>query len=302
MADGEYMRFAHGRCSLPVSAAKPQQAGSNKPKCAECGTARSRTKPHEVNVLCRICYRKSVGYVPPVVRRCLWCLATYVPKDAKVRLGKTGGWFCSRECSFADRALHGAPSGSQTRAAWANYGAKFATKTPKEIVSTVCRICACQTGRPKADACPGACQDRLARVRHCIEPVPCKFCGTKFCRLPGSYSRHCSNECQATSDRDARKRTKRIAKGVRNARIRGVNSEAFDPIDVLSRDRWRCQLCGVKTPKAKRGSIEYNAPELDHIVPLSKGGGHTRANTQCLCRRCNQAKSDTARGQLWLIP
>jgi 5-methylcytosine-specific restriction endonuclease McrA len=26
---------------------------------------------------------------------------------------------------------------------------------------------------------------------------------------------------------------------------------------------------------------------------LSKGGAHTYANTQCLCRKCNSDKSDT---------
>jgi 5-methylcytosine-specific restriction endonuclease McrA len=29
---------------------------------------------------------------------------------------------------------------------------------------------------------------------------------------------------------------------------------------------------------------------LDHIVPLCVGGGNHRANLQCLCRWCNQAK------------
>ncbi len=300
MADGEYMRFAHGRCSLPVSAAKPQQSGSSKPKCSQCGEARSRTKPHEVSVLCRECYRKSVGYVPPVVRRCLWCLATYVPKDAKVRLGKSGGWFCSRECSFADRALHGRPDGNGTRTAWREYGLQFESTPVAVPVSSICVICLNPSGRIEK-ACAGACADRRVRVAHCVEPVPCRACETVFCRLPGTYSRHCSESCQQTWDRDARK-AERKRRGSTNNRKRarkfGGIVETFNPIEVLTRDRWRCQLCGVKTPKAKRGSIEDNAPELDHIVPLSKGGGHTRANTQCLCRRCNGLKSDAARGQL----
>ena len=35
------------------------------------------------------------------------------------------------------------------------------------------------------------------------------------------------------------------------------------------------------------------SPELDHIHPVSKGGAHSYANTQCLCRQCNAGKSDS---------
>jgi 5-methylcytosine-specific restriction endonuclease McrA len=32
--------------------------------------------------------------------------------------------------------------------------------------------------------------------------------------------------------------------------------------------------------------------QVDHIVPYSKGGTHDISNLQCLCRKCNRAKSD----------
>lgn len=31
---------------------------------------------------------------------------------------------------------------------------------------------------------------------------------------------------------------------------------------------------------------------IDHIVPKSKGGTHSRANTQAMCVKCNSAKAD----------
>ncbi|GAA3940556.1 HNH endonuclease [Hymenobacter algoricola] len=43
----------------------------------------------------------------------------------------------------------------------------------------------------------------------------------------------------------------------------------------------RCQVCGTGDNLT-----------LDHIIPLSKGGGWHRANLQCLCNDCNQAKGD----------
>jgi len=49
---------------------------------------------------------------------------------------------------------------------------------------------------------------------------------------------------------------------------------------VLVRDGGRCRKC--------RRAIKL---EMDHIVPLSKGGKTEESNLQTLCRRCNRAKS-----------
>ena len=59
---------------------------------------------------------------------------------------------------------------------------------------------------------------------------------------------------------------------------------------VFQRDGWTCQLCGCPTPKELKGSHLPNAPEMDHIIPIALGGGHTWGNVQCTCRQCNQAK------------
>ena len=48
---------------------------------------------------------------------------------------------------------------------------------------------------------------------------------------------------------------------------------------VLVRDGGRCRVC----------SSARNL-EVDHIVPLSKGGGCEEINLQTLCRRCNRRK------------
>ncbi len=48
---------------------------------------------------------------------------------------------------------------------------------------------------------------------------------------------------------------------------------------VLVRDGGRCRRC--------RRAINL---EMDHIVPISKGGKTEEANLQVLCRRCNRAK------------
>ncbi len=54
---------------------------------------------------------------------------------------------------------------------------------------------------------------------------------------------------------------------------------------VLRRDGFRCQLCG-------RGAKSEPPVELeiDHIVPVAKGGGAEESNLQVLCKECNRGK------------
>lgn len=72
--------------------------------------------------------------------------------------------------------------------------------------------------------------------------------------------------------------------------------ENFDPNEVLRRDGYICQACGKKTRPDFKNQFHPLYPNLDHIVPLSLGGSHTRQNTQCLCRHCNIVKHNTGDG------
>lgn len=56
--------------------------------------------------------------------------------------------------------------------------------------------------------------------------------------------------------------------------------------EILKRDNYRCQMCGVT---AKHGA----ALEIDHITPVAKGGANDADNLQVLCRECNAGKSDS---------
>jgi hypothetical protein len=77
---------------------------------------------------------------------------------------------------------------------------------------------------------------------------------------------------------------------------------SFTPIErkqILDRDKWKCQICGVKVHDRSTGN--WNTPNkanIDHIIPISKGGNSLPNNLQILCRTCNLKKHDNVEVQL----
>lgn len=49
-----------------------------------------------------------------------------------------------------------------------------------------------------------------------------------------------------------------------------------------------CALCGI--PVTTHDPQLPTHAELDHIVPVARGGTDTRDNVQVLCRKCNRRK------------
>ena len=53
---------------------------------------------------------------------------------------------------------------------------------------------------------------------------------------------------------------------------------------IFKRDKFTCRYCGAKAPKI--------ALELDHIVPVSRGGDNDPMNLITACQQCNRGKAD----------
>lgn len=209
------------------------------------------------------------------------------------RTGENENIFCSRDCAFQwrrDNPKNGFPS----------YRVHFAQ----------CEICnEWFTSRRERKLCgKRECQlehnrnlSRASEIRHDQRdrsPRVCKKCGKLFVPEYGNKSRFfCSRKCLRKYHS---KRGRAAAHAVRRARLYGVAHESIEPMRILQRDKWKCQLCGIKTPRSRRGTIEDNAPEVDHIIPLALGGTHTYFNLQCTCRKCNIEKGATVKGQLSL--
>lgn len=70
----------------------------------------------------------------------------------------------------------------------------------------------------------------------------------------------------------------------RRARIKGGEWEKINRAAIIARDNSRCHLCGRK--------CKPHEIELDHLIPVSKGGPHIAANLAVAHASCNRARRD----------
>jgi hypothetical protein len=212
--------------------------------------------------------RQSANRAP---RECTNCGHNFRPR------GSDRTKFCSRDCSFDFTR--------KRKVAVAEAAVSF------RVLRNKCRTC---DARFEGGGlyCSLECKPRSYYVARPKITRQCEGCGVE---ITGTAAKRECTKCQRRKFRHLRKPKKR-------ADHYGVEHEPIDPLKVLERDGWRCQVCGVKTPKRFRGTPKPNAPEVDHRIPLAMGGGHTWDNVQCCCRSCNLEKGGTkARGQLSLF-
>ena len=218
----------------------------------------------------------------------IFCAGCHKQVVRTVKTSRDSGRYCSRACAFAVKSRV-----SAERAALRRIGDRRRASA-RALYETLVA--------PEIDA--------LRRIaRRATDPaknIICKHCGSEA-RRKRPFFRFCSLGCQRQSrlerrqaykQSEAHKSYRRAAKSRRRARMRGAKAERIDPVKVFERDKWRCHLCGTRTLKSKRGTLDDRAPELEHIVSLADGGTHTWGNVACSCRKCNLEKGAESRGQL----
>lgn len=106
--------------------------------------------------------------------------------------------------------------------------------------------------------------------------LSCKTYYNSYCRTD-TYSWKNILECYELAQQ----------KSIREGFIKQQRAIVSDSLryDIMRRDGFRCCICGAT---AKDG---VNL-EVDHIIPISKGGQSTMDNLQTLCERCNRGKRD----------
>lgn len=63
------------------------------------------------------------------------------------------------------------------------------------------------------------------------------------------------------------------------------NISLMDRTAILNRDGYRCRYCGVEV-------VDGQNAEIDHVIPLSRGGESTLDNLVTSCAACNRRKHD----------
>lgn len=139
-----------------------------------------------------------------------------------------------------------------------------------------CNQCKTETLNPRF--CSKSCSAKynnkgVCRVERKVFPHPCKYCGTETANPV-----FCSSTCDGLSRKASEEHLKK-SNAIRQSRYRAKQYKVLDP---------------DADPK-KIKEIYLNCPEgheVDHIIPLSKGGKHHENNLQYLTVTENRSKGN----------
>lgn len=200
---------------------------------------------------------------------------------------------CSKTC--ADRAYF-------DRQSAAKQDARRAALRP---CPTCGRFPELSEGGPIPVYCSPRCSN-VARGAVLAEPHPDRVCPLEECGVtftPRYKHQRCCSERHGKllCSREGRKAGKyrdpwsdRRRDNYHRRRALKRQTETGGPVfreEIADRDGWICGLCGepVSPDVAWPDPL---SPSVDHIVPLSKGGGHTVENVQLTHLQCNVRKGD----------
>ncbi len=147
--------------------------------------------------------------------------------------------------------------------------------------------------------CSDVCSYTAADKRRNWKPrmCECRECGASFTPEYGDHRRaFCSGRCSGRwANRNRRSESHRA-----RARRAGVDYEPIRSKLVFERDGWMCGICGGKIWKHTKAPHPKSA-SLDHIMPISLGGGHVHTNVQAAHFWCNSKKGNRAAGSQLLL-
>jgi 5-methylcytosine-specific restriction endonuclease McrA len=269
-------RFCGKACRLTALAAKLKKR-TTKP-CEDCGKTIGAVSPGRLSKI-RFCSRSCAVNARRTIspQSCVVCGKSFTPQRLN---GKYPAKYCSRSCY--GRTLSGRQHENLKRFA----DIRAAQMAPIRAAEETERIAKCKAKLLKRAITQSIrTLPRAALCIGCDELLPMQTEGKRLKRV--------CVRCVASKIRASRKRSKAL----RRMRI-SAQSENIDQLLLFARDKWRCHLCGCRTPRKLIGTNDEREPTQDHVVPVSSGGSHTWINLRCCCRRCNVDKRAIALGQL----
>lgn len=136
----------------------------------------------------------------------------------------------------------------------------------------------------------------------------CEICGKPYtvreymASTGSSYARDigvCSLECRKIRQKNSVKEAHKGRQDSHRHRAKCFGCEYDGSITLaklIKRDGLRCALCGEMCDMNDHSWSEYSGPmypSIDHIIPMSKGGGHVWGNVQIAHIICNSYKGNT---------
>lgn len=271
-------------------------------ECCECGQLTStRGKKGPNRLRCKSCNdkkqrsRRAAKYEQDKQRFqhvCQQCRKSF-------RCPRVQQPYCSRKCMHLGQRKR-----SEVKCARKGCNNHFVAKTCE--LKRGRRYCSRECSYSTKRQCKNPACQRLFRPRHKSDKQPWRGKGL-----------YCSKNCFC----DHRYGTNRPRKASTDAVVRAASRSALatslrkkckllgvphDPEcsrqPVCERDNWTCQMCGIKCDKQHLGKNRKptpNAAEHDHMIALTTPGspGNVFPNSQCLCRKCNNAKRTRSWGQ-----
>jgi hypothetical protein len=283
--------------------------------CTQCGE-RFQPLSYKHQLCSTTCRQNSMkkGFPP---KDCAQCGDQFQPNSSNQK-------YCSQECSKEGRRL--ADMEYLHQKICAGCGRKFETRRNKQKYCThgcmglarrtlknkrwECAICGAVYTPTYKDqtCCSNPCALAMSHKTLRKRPVSCicVHCGEEFEPKATGRTTFCSRECYFGHLEATRKsKTKathrpRFYTHRQRARHYGVEYETIDRDYIFNRDNWTCHLCGSKIDPKIIHPAEMSAT-IDHVIPMSKGGAHTKENVRAAHFICNNRKHAQAVGEQMLL-
>lgn len=201
----------------------------------------------------------------PPIRHCAGC-------GDRLRAGPLR--WCSEACrvaAYRDRVRAELEPGWGTPGYYPRSAVRFPTCTEcGAVFSTRSPI-----GQTCGAACSKARKNRVYRERYAADRAV-------------ELERHKRRRASAPLEERMRNRARNQK---RRAVVYDADAESFSPLEIFDRDSWICAICDRVIDPAAVFPDPWSA-SLDHRVPLSRGGKHTRENARATHLHCNCSRGN----------
>ena len=276
-------RFCDGCRELRrQEAARTRQAISIVPKperqCVQCGLTFQTKQPKKHRFCSKPCCDRwhEANAASRPRQTCQHCETLFLPKASN----RTQ--FCSRDCACANKiaAANGRQEAARLKRMFANL--------------RQCIVCSAAFVAHSSEVTCGKdeCRERRDSVRYLAVPKTCRVCGgpcTTVRRYRSQFCESCRNDAKRLQRRRAKRRRELKAT---YATARHKSDKVLKGLQLLITQAGnQCPCCGLLMSK-KADVNSDRALELDHAMPLSRGGTDHFPNLRPLCRKCNGLKRD----------